>query len=288
MLEYPRERELTLNREKCQSRMPQLIFMGKVLSEHGVGPTEAKFEAVSKARELETSSEVRSFLGLVIYNGHFIPNLTTTAEPLRRLTRKDTPFEWGKTEQEAFDKLQKDLANAHTLGYFDKNAATQVIADAGPVGLGAVVVQRQRGESRVISYASRSLTDGEGGASTCVGVREIPPVLVWNQVQTGHRLQSIGDYILNQSIKQTSIAPISPAKPGSVARQPNQCSTAKSRKQFRNINRPWRVTVSMRERPNQSKVKTVSSNRAMGAETTALRLQCEIHSRADKHGRHFV
>ena len=34
---------------------------------------------------------------------------------------------------------------------------------------------------------------------------------------------------LNQSINQTSIAPISPAKPGSVARQPNQCSTAKSR-----------------------------------------------------------
>ena len=31
----------------------------------------------------------------------------------------------------------------------------------------------------------------------------------------------------NQSVNQTSIAPISLAKPGSVARQPNQCSTAK-------------------------------------------------------------
>ena len=38
--------------------------------------------------------------------------------------------------------------------------------------------------------------------------------------------------IINQSVNQTSIASISPAKPGSVARQPNQCSTAKSRKQF--------------------------------------------------------
>ena len=28
VLEYPRERELTLYREKCQFRMPQLIFMG--------------------------------------------------------------------------------------------------------------------------------------------------------------------------------------------------------------------------------------------------------------------
>ena len=40
---------------------------------------------------------------------------------------------------------------------------------------------------------------------------------------------------VNQSINQTSIAPISPAKPDSVARQPNQCSTAKSRKQFRKL-----------------------------------------------------
>ena len=41
--------------------------------------------------------------------------------------------------------------------------------------------------------------------------------------------------LINQSINQTSIAPISPTKPGSMAWQPNQCSTAKSRKQFRNI-----------------------------------------------------
>ena len=56
------------------------------------------------------------------------------------------------------------------------------------------------------------------------------------------------------SINQTSIAPISPAKPGSVVRHPNQCSTAKSRQQFRYINRPWGVTVSMGERPNQRDV----------------------------------
>ena len=46
-------------------------------------------------------------------------------------------------------------------------------------------------------------------------------------------------WISFQSINQTSIAPISPAKPGSVTIQPNQCSTAKSRKQFHNINRPF-------------------------------------------------
>ena len=64
----------------------------------------------------------------------------------------------------------------------------------------------------------------------------------------GDKCEKVGAIIIlriNQSINRTFIAPISPAKPGSVARQPNQCSTAKLRKQVRNINRPWAVTVSM-------------------------------------------
>ena len=81
-----------------------------------------------------------------------------------------------------------------------------------------------------------------------------------DSTSTVHRLILTNNQInfniesINLSINETSIAPISPAKPGSVARQPNQCSTAKSRKHFRNINRPWRVTVSMRERLNQRDV----------------------------------
>ena len=60
--------------------------------------------------------------------------------------------------------------------------------------------------------------------------------------------------ICNQSINQTSISPISPAKPGSAAPQPNQCSTVKSRKQFRNINMPLGMQVSIGERPSQRDV----------------------------------
>ena len=65
--------------------------------------------------------------------------------------------EWKK----AFQELKERLAYAETLGYFDKDAPTQVIADAGPVGLGAVLTQKQKNGPRVICYASRSLTDTE-------------------------------------------------------------------------------------------------------------------------------
>ena len=49
----------------------------------------------------------------------------------------------------------------------------------------------------------------------------------WPNTVSGiiRRVKSINQSIINQ----TSIAPIFPAKPGSMVRQPNQCSTAKSR-----------------------------------------------------------
>ena len=47
------------------------------------------------------------------------------------------------------------------LAYFDRDAHTRVIADASPVGLGAVLVQEVKGQSRAVCYASRSLSDTE-------------------------------------------------------------------------------------------------------------------------------
>ena len=104
-----------LSRANCEFRLPQLMFMRKVLSKHGVGSTETKVEAVSKVREPENASDVKSFLGLVNFNVQFIPGLASTAEPLRRLTRKDEAFKLGKIEQTAFEKLKRDLTEANTL-----------------------------------------------------------------------------------------------------------------------------------------------------------------------------
>ena len=75
----------------------------------------------------------------------------------------------------------------------------------------------------------------------------------WNQLDIVCKCMH-SCWSINQSVSQISIAPTSQAKPGSVVPQPNQCSTAKTRKQFRNINRPWGVTVSMGESPSQRDV----------------------------------
>ena len=47
------------------------------------------------------------------------------------------------------------------LAYFDWGARTEVLADASPVGLGAVLVQKVDGKLRAVCYASRNLSDTE-------------------------------------------------------------------------------------------------------------------------------
>ena len=132
----------------------QMDFMGLVLSDNDIGPAEDKVEA----RELQSASEVRSFLGLANCNACFIPDFATVVEPLRRLTKQGVHFEFGEEQKNAFNELKRGLSSAETLGYFDKDAKTLIIADSSPVGLGAILIQEQQGRKRVISNASKSLS----------------------------------------------------------------------------------------------------------------------------------
>ena len=153
---------LTINLKKSQFGMSRVVFMGMVLSDKGIGPTEARVQAILEAREPQSSEEVRSFLGLANYSSRFIPDFASVVEPLRRLLHKDVKFEFGDEQKLAFEKLKQRMANVATLAYFDKDASrTIVIADASPVGLGAVLVQIQNGEPVPICYASRALSKCE-------------------------------------------------------------------------------------------------------------------------------
>ena len=88
--------------------------------------------------EPKSASDVRTFLGLANYSSQFIPHFATSSEPLRRLTRKETPFELGPDQKKSFEFLKQKMAEVCTLAYFHKNAPTEIVTDASPVGLGAV------------------------------------------------------------------------------------------------------------------------------------------------------
>lgn len=150
-----------LNSEKCAFRLQEIDFLGHCFSANGMKPSDDKLSSIVRYRAPQTKAEVRSFLGLVGYIGQFIPDLATLTFPLREVSKKDAVFRWTKTEQEAFDELKEQVSSVETLSHFDSSLKTRVIADASPVGLGAVLVQLGDEEKRIIAFASKALSTTE-------------------------------------------------------------------------------------------------------------------------------
>ena len=152
---------LRLNKEKCIFGTTSLVFAGHTLTQDGIKPEESKIKAIQQIKTPTNTTEVRSLLGLVNFCNRFIPNYSTTTEPIRILTRKTETFHWGTEQQQAFNTLKQALQNPKYLAYYNPSAETKIIVDASPVGLGAILTQHQDGEKRIIAYGSRSLTDVE-------------------------------------------------------------------------------------------------------------------------------
>ena len=159
-----KDRNLTLNKGKCEFNRDSIDFYGFTFGQGGVSPDAKKVDAIRKMKVPTTAKEVRSFLGLTNYVSRFIPQYSDMTKPLRDLTKKETQWEWTDVHDKAFQKLKDVLTETpKTMRYFDPKAQTEVIVDASPYGVGAILTQRSAGEddNHVVAYASRALTDTE-------------------------------------------------------------------------------------------------------------------------------
>lgn len=154
-----------LNTKKCVFKAKAIQFLGHEFSSSGIKPLDKYIKIIETFRPPETIEEIQSFLGLINFVGKWIPNLSTLTEPIRQLLREKvhknaniTAF-WQKDQEKAFEKLKYCLSKIPTLGYYDPKDRTQVMADASPVGLGAVLIQYDSTEPRIIAFGSKSLTN---------------------------------------------------------------------------------------------------------------------------------
>ena len=106
--------------------------------------------------------EVKGFLGSALSSAKFIPDFATITQSLWELMREKTEWKWTEEEHTAFDEVKLRLTTAPTMAYYRLDADTRIVTDASPVGLGAVLQQKQDdGQYRQIYYASRKLRDVE-------------------------------------------------------------------------------------------------------------------------------
>ena len=85
----------------------------------------------------------------------------TAKSAKRRKKRDKVPWEWGPSQQSAFDTIIQKLTSPPVLAYADFTKPFIVTTDASVEGLGAVLYQEQGGLEKVIAYASRGLRPSE-------------------------------------------------------------------------------------------------------------------------------
>ncbi|GKB08493.1 putative reverse transcriptase domain-containing protein [Tanacetum coccineum] len=116
-----------------------------------------KLEAVMNCQAPKSVGEIQSFLGLAGYYRRFIQDFSKIPSSLTKLTKNNTPFKWGKEQEEAFVTLRKKLCEALILVLPEGTEDMVVYSDASYSGLRCVLMQR----GKVIAYASRQLKKHE-------------------------------------------------------------------------------------------------------------------------------
>ncbi|XP_077564735.1 uncharacterized protein LOC144180229 [Haemaphysalis longicornis] len=187
---------LKLN-DKCVFNTSELSFLGHRVSAEGVAPLQTKVDAIVHAATPTDAGKLRSFLGLVEYYARFVPRLAEEVEPMRRLLRKDTPFNWDTAAENSLTRVKSLLASHRVLQMFDPALPVIVATDASAYGLGAVLQQVDGRHIRTVAFASRTLTEaerkystGEREALACLWALEKWHVYLWGRpvtLQTDHQ-----------------------------------------------------------------------------------------------------
>ncbi|GJU50585.1 putative reverse transcriptase domain-containing protein [Tanacetum coccineum] len=123
-------------------REEDIPFLGHVVNRDGIHVDPSKVESVKNWKTLESSTEIRSFLGLAGYYRRFIENFSKIAKPLTLLTQKNKTYVWGDKQDEAFQILKEKLCNAPVLAFPDGPDDFVVYCDASKQGFGCVLMQR--------------------------------------------------------------------------------------------------------------------------------------------------
>ena len=157
LLQRCREKGIILNKEKSRFTVPEVHFLGHIVSSDGLKADPSKIEAVLNMNPPRSKDDVDRLRGMVNYLSKFLPCLSQVMEPINALTRKGVEWSWNACHDKAFCKLKELLTEAPVLTYFNSEKELVIHTDASDRGIGAALLQ----DGKPLAYTSRALSDTE-------------------------------------------------------------------------------------------------------------------------------
>ncbi|KAL3686249.1 hypothetical protein R1sor_004271 [Riccia sorocarpa] len=142
ILSWLEEVHLTLSGTKSTFGVRKIVIVGHLCGSYGRKPDLAKVNAIQKIREVCSSlTEVRRFLGALVFYHIWIPHYAHATDPLYELCRKDVMFKWTERHTESVRKLKELLSTSPFLGRIDYQCGRPVTVDSSPIAIGWAVGQ---------------------------------------------------------------------------------------------------------------------------------------------------
>ncbi|XP_041379816.1 uncharacterized mitochondrial protein AtMg00860-like [Gigantopelta aegis] len=137
-----------VKREKCIFLQESVEYLAHQIDQTGIQAVPSKIDAIVNAPEPTNVQELRSFLGLLNYNGKFIQNLSSILHPLNRLLQVKQKWDWTEEYSQAFKRAKDQLTSSEVLIHYDPKLPINLATDASAYGIGAVMycLMAQRGQ----------------------------------------------------------------------------------------------------------------------------------------------
>ena len=157
VLDSPRQKNVKFNPNMIQWKVPEVKYIGHVLTSAGVHPDEDKVQALLELPTPQSRLELQRVLGVVNYLGRFITNMSTITTPLHQLLKKYAAWEWHGGHDAVYQLLKSAIVKCPVLKFFDPTKPALLQTDASSAGLGACLLL----DGHPVAYAYRSRTPAD-------------------------------------------------------------------------------------------------------------------------------
>nr|GFB59688.1 putative reverse transcriptase domain-containing protein [Tanacetum cinerariifolium] len=151
ILKLLKKEELYAKFSKYEFWIPRVQFLGHVIDSQSIHVDPAKIKSVKDWASHNSPTEIHQFLGLTGYYQRFIEGFSKIAKTMTKLTQRKVKFEWGDKQEAAFQLLKQKLCSAPILALPKGSEDFIVYCDASNKGLGAVLMQREKGKANVVA-----------------------------------------------------------------------------------------------------------------------------------------
>ena len=135
------ENDFYLKLEKCRFNVQEVDFLGMIIKPGKIMMDPAKVKGIANWPTPNSVKDIRSFLGFCNYYQKFIHGCSGIARPLNNLTKKETKWDWGKEQEEAFTTLKHLFVNGPVLAIPDPSKPFQLAVDASTYATRGVLSQ---------------------------------------------------------------------------------------------------------------------------------------------------